>query len=253
VLAYFLDVEGPSIVRRVLLLVPGRHREQVRTSMVEVDAKLGAYFRGQALLSLVVGAFTTAGYFLIGLPFALALGLFMSVMEAVPLIGPVIGAIPAILVAATMSPNDIIWVIVVIAVVQVLEGNFLVPKIMGESVGVHPIVMILAIAAFGAIFGIVGVIVAVPLAATVQVIVHRYLDATPLSNGSRSSDGEVTDRGALGALRFKTQELYEDLRRSSRSTRDADQGASEAAEWEDELESIAVDLDSVLQDMDQKE
>ena len=109
VLAFFWVQEGEVLVRRLLLLLPAEKREPARKLYGELEDKVGAYFRGQLILCGVVGALSLVGYLIIGLPYAIGLALIMAVAEAIPMIGPTLGAIPALLVALTAAPDKVVW------------------------------------------------------------------------------------------------------------------------------------------------
>lgn len=246
-LSYYWMLEGDTITRRGLMLVSPQRREEIRTILAEIEAKIGSYFRGQAILCLVVGGLSTIAYFVIGLPYALGLGIFMGVMEAIPMLGPILGAIPALLIALTMTPEKIYWVVGVIYLIQFLENNLLVPKIMDQSVGVHAIVTILAIAAFGILFGLGGAILAIPLAAILQILFNRFVLEVPTGDeNSNRLATTVVDRGEIGALRVEAQDLSNDLRKSVRKAPETRNLNEEFADVEDMLEAIVDDLDGLL-------
>jgi predicted PurR-regulated permease PerM len=240
-LAYYWVLEGELVVRRALFFMGAERREQVRSVWAEMEGKVAAFFRGQLILMIVVAVLTLIGYGAVGMPYALALALIAGVCEAIPIIGPTIAVIPAILVALSVAPDKLLFAIGVGVAVQLLENNLLVPKIMDQSVGVNPVVTILAIAAFGALFGFAGALLAIPLAAMVQIVVRRLLferAATMTTNVGRS-------RASI--LRLATQELAEDIRKASRGYRENEAVVDPNAERaEDLIESIAVRLDELL-------
>ena len=239
VLAFFWVQEGEVLVRRLLLLLPVEKRDPARNLYIELEGKVGAYFHGQLILCGAVGILSLIGYLIIGLPYATGLALIMAVAEAIPMIGPTLGAIPAILVALTVAPDKALWTVAVVFVVQMAENNLLVPRIMDRSVGVNPIVTILGITAFGALFGVVGALVAVPLAAMVQIIAYRTMFRAP-------APIEV-GRSRASALRLATQELIQDVRRSSRDGPEVEaKAAPSVMQTEELLEAIALDLDKIL-------
>lgn len=236
-LALYWVLEGELITRRALLFVSPGRREQVRTVWAEMEGKIGGFFRGQLLLMGIVAVLSAIGYFIIGLPYALGLALIAGVCEAIPMVGPTLGMIPAVLVAISLAPDKLLLVVLVGIVVQLLENNLLVPRIMDQSVGVNPIVTILAIAGFGALFGFVGALLAIPLAAMVQIIVQRLL-------ALRSTAPEV-GRGRASILRLAARELAGDVRRATIAS-DPSHVTGATEEVEDRLEAIATDLDGLL-------
>jgi predicted PurR-regulated permease PerM len=243
ILAYYWVQEGEVLVRRLILLLPAERRDPARDLYAELEGTVSGYFRGQAILCLAVGLLVLIGYTIIGLPYAVGLALIMVVCEAIPMIGPLLGAIPAMLIALTLAPDKILLTAVVIFVAQMSENHILVPRIMGRSVGINPIITILGIAAFGALFGFAGALLAVPLSAAVQIIVSRAMFREP------AAAADEVGRGRAGILRLAAQELVQDVRKSSRA--DPEAGAvvdPDVERAEDMLEAIAVDLDKMLTD-----
>jgi hypothetical protein len=175
------------------------------------------------------------------LPYALGLALIMAVCEAIPMIGPTIGAVPTILVTLAIAPDKVIWTLLVIFVIQMSENNLLAPRIMDRSVGVNPIITILGLMAFGALFGFAGVVLAVPLTAMAQIVAGRVMFRAPTA--------PEVDRSKASSLRLATQELMQDVRKSSRAEVDESLFVDpEIERAEDLLEAIAVDLDKLLTD-----
>ena len=243
VLAYYWVQEGEVLVRRVVLMLPAERRDPARELYGELEGKVSAYFRGQGILCLAVGLLVLVGYTIIGLPYALGLALIMVVCEAIPMIGPLLAAIPAMLVAITVAPDKILLTAIVIFVAQMSENHLLVPRVMDRSVGVNPIITILGITAFGALFGFAGALLAVPLSAMVQIIASRAMFRVPAT----AADG--VGRGRASILRLAAQELVQDVRKSSRTN--PEQGIlidPEVERAKDMLEAIAVDLDKMLSD-----
>jgi predicted PurR-regulated permease PerM len=249
-LAYYWTLEGELVTRRLLFFVPLNRREEVRTLIAEMEGTIGSYFRGQAILCVLVGFLSLIGYWLIGLPYALGLALVMGIFEAIPMIGPTLGAIPAVLVAFSTSPEQVLWVLGVVMVIQVLENNLLVPRVMNQSVGVNPIISIVSIAAFGALFGVGGAILAIPLAAMLQIVFNRLfrlptMDQLVVVAQTASS----TQRSASSRLRLQAQELVIDVRKGLLSE---DMPVEpEVEKLQESLEAIASELESLLGRMEQ--
>ena len=140
-----------------------------------METKVGSYVAGQAILCLIIGLMALVAYWLIGLSNALVLAFIAGVMEAVPLIGPLLGAIPAALVGLSLGPGKLVWVIVATVVIQQLENNLLVPRVMRKTVGVNPFVSLLALFAFSSLLGLAGALMAIPMAALVQILLDRFV------------------------------------------------------------------------------
>jgi predicted PurR-regulated permease PerM len=207
-----------------------------------METKVGAYIAGQGILILVIGSMSLAAYWLIGLPYVLVLGFVAGVMEVVPLIGPLLGAIPAVLVALSLGPDKLIWVIIATLVIQQLENSVLVPRVMRRAVGVNPFVSLLAIFAFGSLLGIAGTLMAIPLAAIIQLLLDRFIfhpDAT---------EPEVmSGRDYASRLRYEAQALAQDLRLQARLPQAGlDQEIRQTDQVMDKIEAITTDLDKLL-------
>ena len=137
---------------------------------------MGRWLRGQLILMAVVGVLCGAAYLVLGVPSALLLGLIAGLAEAIPMVGPIIGAVPAVLFAATVSPELALAVLLVTAGVQVLENNVLVPVVMRNSIGLSPLIVTFSLLVGAAAGGILGALVAVPLVAAVEVVLGRLQD-----------------------------------------------------------------------------
>jgi predicted PurR-regulated permease PerM len=172
-LVFFWLVEHAILQRYALAFVPAARRRGVHVAWEQVEQRLGQWVRGELVLMATMGIATGVTYSILGLPSALLLGLFAGVMEAIPMVGPLIGAIPAIIVAATQSPELALVVAGVYVVLQAIEGNVLVPIVMRNAIGLSPFLVLVSILTGGAVAGIPGAILAVPIAATVEVVLER--------------------------------------------------------------------------------
>jgi predicted PurR-regulated permease PerM len=186
VIAYFWIAERLMIRRLFVRAVAPERREQVLEIWQNVEDKLGAWARGQLTLMLIVGVIQGIGYTLFGIQFALLLAVWAGLAEVIPMIGPYLGAIPAVLVALTQSPEKALLVVGYTVVVELIESNILVPRVMEHAVGLTPLTVILALLAGAAIYGFVGALLAVPIAAAIQVVLielaaHRPPTAEPPS------------------------------------------------------------------------
>lgn len=238
-IAFYWTLDGQKNKTALLLLVPLKHRENARELISEIQSQLGAFIRGQAILGLVIGALSFVAYLLIDLPNAVALAIVAGLMELVPIIGPFLGAIPAVIVAYTVDPTKVLWVLLATIIIQQLENNLLVPRVMKKSVGVNPLVTLLALSAFGSLFGLLGAVVAIPLAAIIQLLLNRYVIESAVPDKS-----SIPGRDRVSVLQYEVQELTRDIRKS---IRDKDiEPDDETDEVEDTIEAIAADLDSVL-------
>lgn len=155
----------------------GAHQEKSQRILRMVEEKLGAWLRGQIVLSVLVGVAVYIGLSLLGIEFALPLAILAGFMEVVPMIGPIIAGIPAVLVALTVSPLQAGLVFGLYIVIQQLEGHLIVPQVMKRAVGLNPLLVILAISVGGRLLGIGGALLAVPIAVVIQLVFHETLKA----------------------------------------------------------------------------
>lgn len=245
-LAFSWTMEGERVMRKLLLRVPQERRTEVRALISEMEGKIGAYFRGQIILCVIVGVMSGLAFFWLAVPNALVLGGLMGIFEALPVIGPTLGAVPAILMTLAVAPEKALWVIIALTAIQGLENNLLVPRIMDQSVGVNAIVSILAIAAFGLLFGLGGAILAIPLAAMLQILLNRFLFTISAPDETTELNPllPLNNRDQVGRLRLEAQQLAQDVRKQARTENALPTDNNE--QLEDLIESIAVDLDSWL-------
>ena len=194
----------------------------------------------------MIGCLSLAAYLLIGLPNALILALIAGLMEIVPMVGPVLGAIPAVIVAFSADQTKVLWVIGATVIIQFLENNLLVPRIMDRSVGVHPLLTLLALAAFSSLMGLVGALLAVPIAAIIQYLFSRFIL-------DRFKDQQLMPRGRdyISFLRLKVQEISQDTRKqigqNENGQGEIDEMQEEARrDLVEEIEVLANELDQIL-------
>jgi predicted PurR-regulated permease PerM len=172
-MAFYWLTSREQTLALLLLLSPKAQRQNVHAIWNDIEFRLGAYVRGQVFLMLIIGLASYLGLLLLGVPFAPALALIAGITEAIPLVGPLIGAVPAVIVAFTVSPVTGLLVAILYGVIQALENNVLVPKIMSSNVGLNPLVIIIAIVAGSTLNGVIGALLAIPLAGTLQVLAQH--------------------------------------------------------------------------------
>ena len=176
VLTFYLLLEKENLEKRAASLFVGQE-ERIRKLLVNIEEKLGSWLRGQLLLSLIIGVLTFIGLTLLQIPYALPLAIWAGLLEVVPVIGPIIAAIPAILLSLTIAPVLAAGTAAMYFVIQQLENHIIVPQVMGKAVGLNPLVVILAIAVGGRLLGVGGALLAVPLVVVGQIIVTDILIA----------------------------------------------------------------------------
>jgi predicted PurR-regulated permease PerM len=172
-IVFFWLLEHARVQRYVLAFVSADSRAGARDAWNEIESRLGLWVRGQLILMGSIGVATTITYTLLGLPGAVLLGLIAALTEAIPIVGPLLGAIPAVLVAATVSPELAVIVAVIYLILQFIEGSVLVPMVMRNTVGISPLLVFVSLLIGGAIGGIVGALLAVPVAASVEIVLAR--------------------------------------------------------------------------------
>jgi predicted PurR-regulated permease PerM len=241
-LAYHWTLDGPRIIQSLLPLVSKDQREGISELISAMETKISSYLAGQGILCLVIGIMALVAYMLIGLPNALVLALVAGVFEAVPMIGPLLGAIPAGVIALSIAPSKLIWVIVATIVIQQIENSLLVPRVMHKAVGINPFVSLLSLFAFSSLFGIAGALMAIPMAAIIQLMLDRFV-FHPATMESEVSIG----RDYASLLRYEAQDLAQDLRKQARLKKGgSDLRVKQIDQVLDEIETITTDLDSLL-------
>lgn len=172
---YYILRDMDSLKRSIVLLFPKKYRPWLLSVGSEMDRTLGAYFRGMLIICFLVGFLTYLGLKVIGLDFALILGVIAGLTNIIPYFGPIIGALPAIVLALLSSAGLALRVIVVYTLVQQLESQIISPQILGRSLGLHPLVVIFVLILGGKIFGLPGLIFAVPFTAIARIFLkHAY-------------------------------------------------------------------------------
>jgi predicted PurR-regulated permease PerM len=204
---FYWTMEVPRMERLILSLVMVARRPHVLNIWHEIEFKLGAYIRGQGLAMLIIGAASAIGYVLIGLPNVLALAVLAGLLEAVPLIGPLLAAIPAILVALPLGLTSMLLVVGFSVLLQAFENNILIPRIMSYAVGISALVGMFAVLALGTLYGILGVFIAIPLTVVVQVLLDRIvINPEPMPQDTAVATSPLT------TLRVRTHALRQQMR-----------------------------------------
>ena len=185
VIAFYLIYDWHRMIRTADSWIPRHQRDTVRGLAREIDAAIAGFVRGQSAVCLILGTFYAIALTLAGLNFGLLIGLISGLITFIPYVGSMTGLILSLGVAVAQFWPDYTWIAMILSIFlvgQFLEGNVLAPKLVGESVGLHPVWLIFALLAFGYLFGFVGLLVAVPLAATIGVLarfaLRRYLESS---------------------------------------------------------------------------
>ena len=207
-LAYYWTQEGTPVIRGLLRLFPSQRRKHAREFLQLAETKLGGYIRGQGLLCISIGLAAFIAYLLIGLPYTLVLAIFAGIMEMVPIFGPALGALPALSVALSIDPGKAIWVVIATVLIQMLENVFLVPRIMKSSTGVNPIIVLLSLIAFSSVFGFAGALLALPLAAIIQLFVSRVV-LLAAESASQAQNRKIQLQAMLDESQKLMETIYE--------------------------------------------
>lgn len=241
-LAFHWTLEGPRIIQTFVKMLPKHTHENIADLILAIESKIGYFIVGQGALCLAISIMALIAYLIIGLPNALVLALVAGALEAVPMVGPTLGAIPAGLIALSVSPTKLIWVIVATIVIQITENNLLVPRVMRKAVGVNPFVSLLSIFAFSSLFGVAGALMAIPIAAIIQLLLDRFVFRPVIAEPEDSAGRDIAS-----LMRYEARDLALDLQKQARIKK----GGSVAQIKQidkvmDEIEVIATDLDALL-------
>lgn len=175
VVAFYLLLDWDNMVARIDDLLPRPHAETIRKLASDIDDVLAGFVRGQLTVCLILGAFYALGLIVVQLPFGLLVGLFAGLISFIPFVGSILGGLLSIGIALVHfweTPEWIVAVAIIFVIGQVVEGNFLSPKLVGDSVGLHPVWLMFALSAFGSLFGFAGLLIAVPTAAVIGVFLR---------------------------------------------------------------------------------
>lgn len=173
VLAFYFSRDKDEIRRKVISWIPAKSREEVSNLLGEIDAVVGGFVRGQLLVAMVMVALISIGLWLTGIEFWFPIGVAAGILDVIPYFGPLLGAIPALVIAVLKSPLRAVYVVIVFAVANQIESAVLTPRIVSGYVGLHPLVVIFALMLGARMFGLLGMMVAVPVAGMIRVIA-RY-------------------------------------------------------------------------------
>jgi predicted PurR-regulated permease PerM len=172
---FYLLKDGDKLPGYFLKLLPPRFREDTKEVLQEADQQLGAYIQGQLIVAFCIGVMVYIGFLIIGMDYALLLGALAMVTSIVPYIGPAIAITPAAIIALVTSPFMLVKLAIVWTVVQLVEGNLISPQVMEKTMYIHPVTIIFVLLTAGSLFGVVGVILGIPMYALLRVIVsHLY-------------------------------------------------------------------------------
>ena len=172
VISFYFIVEERGIEKFVENVIPHNFRPRALKIIRKTESKLGKWFVGQMFLGLIVGLLSFIGLSILGVPYALVLAIIAGTMELIPYIGPTLASIPAILIAFTVSPLLAVLTLLLYFLIQQFENYLIVPKVMEKSVGLHPVIIIIAMLVGGQLAGILGIILAIPVTTIISIILE---------------------------------------------------------------------------------
>jgi predicted PurR-regulated permease PerM len=176
IVTFYLLVDSWNLHRTFLRLFPPAERPRVDAITRAITVKVSAWLGGQLFLAAIIGITSAIGLWALGVPFFYVLALIAAIGELIPVVGPILAAVPAVAVALTVSPQKALLVVIFFVVQQQFENHVLVPRVMSRQVGVSAVVVIVALLIGGNLLGIVGALLAVPTAAILQVVAMEILD-----------------------------------------------------------------------------
>lgn len=169
-LTYYFLKDGKELRDHIVAVFPAGVRNEVCRATEDMGLVVSGYIRGQVVISIIIGLLVFSGMYLLGVSYPLVLGLMATLTETIPIIGPIIGSVPGILLAFLISPALAVKVVVFYIIIHQIENHIVVPNIMGHTIDLHPVFIILSLLIGGQLFGVVGMILAVPVAALLRVI-----------------------------------------------------------------------------------
>ena len=175
IVAFYLLIDADNLVRAMVRLFPRQERARVRDAFRRAGEKVSAWLAGQLLLGAIIGTTAAIGLWIMGVPYFYVLAFIAGIGELIPIVGPLLSAIPAVVVAFSVSPATALGVAVFFFLQQQVENHVLVPKVMSRQVGISPVLVIMALLIGGSLLGLVGAILAVPTAAILQVLLQELL------------------------------------------------------------------------------
>lgn len=176
ILTYYFLVDKKYFKEKLINMIPEKHKKDTIMLSKKVDTSLNLFIRGRLLMSLYVGVATTIMLLIVGVDFAIVIGFITGFADIIPYIGPLLGYIPAVFFAAISNPIKIIWVSIFFLFIQWAENNILAPKIIGDSMDIHPLTILLSIIIGGGIFGVLGMILSVPVVAIIKIILSFIIE-----------------------------------------------------------------------------
>lgn len=198
--AVYLVAQPQQAIGWVARFFPPRRRDRVRGVLSDVRSGLLSWLKGRLVSMLIVGVLATGALYLIGVPGALFLGILAGLLEFVPLVGPIVAAVPPLLLAfVSGGPLDILWVLLAYLAIQQIESNILEPLVMEKAVSLHPAAVLVAVTVIGTAFGLLGTILAVPAAVVASIFVEKLWFERIEDEDKHASKGKEGERSRPNA------------------------------------------------------
>lgn len=173
IMFYYLLKEDYKLPNQVMKFIPTKNRKTVRQMIREINEQLSLYIRGQLIVAMSVAMMFMIGYTIIGLPYGVALGIISGFLNIIPYLGSFLAMIPALIIAIVHSPMMIVKVLIIAFIEQTLEGRIISPKVLGNNLNIHPIVILIVLLTAGQLYGVTGVIIGVPVYAVLKVFLRH--------------------------------------------------------------------------------
>lgn len=170
IIAFYFLKDREKFKHNIIMMIPQRVRREALMIGYDMNTALGGFVRGQLLVALFVGTLTTVSLLILRVEFAVLVGMIAGIANIIPYLGPIIGIVPAVFFALLDGPAKAIWVIAVFTVIQQIESGIVTPRVVGKRVGIHPVFVMLSLMIGGRVFGILGMLIAVPSAVTIHVL-----------------------------------------------------------------------------------
>ncbi|MEK3934487.1 AI-2E family transporter [Sporosarcina sp. FSL W7-1349] len=188
---FYLLKDGEKLPKVILKMLPPRMRDDAEVIFHDADHQISAYIQGQILVSICIGIMVSIGFLIIGMDYALLLGTLAMFTSVVPYLGPIIAITPAVIIAIVTSPIMLLKLAIVWTIVQLVDGKFISPQIMGKTLRIHPITIIFVLLTSGSLFGVAGVILAIPGYAVLKVVLSHLFTLFKLRYNKFESNEEL--------------------------------------------------------------
>jgi len=182
VVLFYMLKDSEKFIPAISRFLPRKQRPEIVGLIQKMGDTISSYISGQVIECLFVGTFTAIGYMLISQPYGLLLGVVAGMANIIPYLGPYIGIAPSLIVAFTVSPMQVVYVVIIVVIVQQVDGNLIYPNIIGRTLKIHPLTIIILLLAAGNIAGILGMILAIPFYAVVRTVVVYLFNIVELRN-----------------------------------------------------------------------